>query len=159
MTAVKVYYPQDGQIQVHQSRVTECPPEFPAGFYWYGGKGHGPGRPPKWVEQLLSNEDEMSTEGDAGADLLVEDSDSEEHNLVKEDSVIEDNGTTPEDDGENIKLILDTPGPPMDSGIISPYIIAICNLACNVGMYVSREVRNNKNQEQSVTWIIYHHRY
>jgi len=49
----KVYHPQDGVIQVHQSRVKHCPPNFPAGFYWYDGKQRGPGQPPKWVEQLL----------------------------------------------------------------------------------------------------------
>ena len=36
VTIVKVYAPQDGQIQVHQSRVAFCPPELPAGFFWYG---------------------------------------------------------------------------------------------------------------------------
>ena len=30
-----------------------CPFNFPAGFYWYGGNSKGPGKPPKWVEQLL----------------------------------------------------------------------------------------------------------
>ena len=70
----------------------------------YGGKRCGPGQPPKrWVDQLLSNEDEMSADGDSGADL-VEDADYEEHSLVEEDSVIEDNGTTSVDDGENIPL-------------------------------------------------------
>ena len=32
-----------------------CPKEFPAGFYWYGGKRKGPGRPPKWVDRLLES--------------------------------------------------------------------------------------------------------
>ena len=50
ITVVKVYAPQDGQIQVHQSR---CPPELPAGFYWYGSRRSSPGRPPKWVDKLL----------------------------------------------------------------------------------------------------------
>jgi len=49
----KVYRPQDGGIQIHQSRVKHCPPNFLAGFYWYGGKQRGLGRPPKWVEVLL----------------------------------------------------------------------------------------------------------
>ena len=49
----KVYYPYNGGIQVHQSCIKLCPPNFPAGFYWYGGKRRGPGRPPKWVEQFL----------------------------------------------------------------------------------------------------------
>ena len=28
---------------------------FPAGYYWYGGKRKGPGRPPKWVDRLLQS--------------------------------------------------------------------------------------------------------
>ena len=55
VTCTKVYYPQDGTIHVHQSRVSCCPAQFPAGFYWYGGKRKGPGRPPKWVERLLES--------------------------------------------------------------------------------------------------------
>ena len=51
VTCTKVYYPQDGTIRVHQSRISCCPAQFPAGFYWYGG----PGRPPKWVERLLES--------------------------------------------------------------------------------------------------------
>ena len=55
ITCVKVYHPQDGPICVHQSRVCPCPEEFPAGYFWYGGKRKGPGRPPKWVDQLLQS--------------------------------------------------------------------------------------------------------
>ena len=50
---MKVYYPQDSTLQVHQSRVCSCPTGFPAGFYWYGRKRRGPGHPPKWVDRLL----------------------------------------------------------------------------------------------------------
>ena len=50
----KVYFPQDGRIRVHQSRVKTCPPNFPAGFYWYGGRRRGPGRPPKWVTSMMN---------------------------------------------------------------------------------------------------------
>ena len=50
----KVYFPQDGRIRVHQSRVKTCPPNFPAGFYWYGGRRRSPGRPPKWVTSMMS---------------------------------------------------------------------------------------------------------
>ena len=56
VTAVKVYSPQDGQIQVHQNRVAPCPPELPSGFYWYGTRRSRPGRPPKWVGQLLQGD-------------------------------------------------------------------------------------------------------
>ena len=50
-----------------------CPPDFPAGFYWYGEKRSGPGRPPKWVSKLL--------------DKLLEDND--------------DNGTCIDKDGKD----------------------------------------------------------
>ena len=40
ITASKVYFPNDGQIQVHQQRVTRCPPELVAGYYWYGAAKH-----------------------------------------------------------------------------------------------------------------------
>ena len=56
LTAVKVYAPQDG-IRVHQSPVTRRPSGFPAGYYWYGTRCSGPGRPLKWVDQLLSTQD------------------------------------------------------------------------------------------------------
>ena len=55
VTCVKVYHPQDSPIHVHQSRVCRCPAEFPAGYYWYGGKRRGPGRPPRWVDRLLQS--------------------------------------------------------------------------------------------------------
>ena len=54
LTVQKVYFPDDGLIQIHQSRVTRCPLKFPAGYYWYGNKRRGPGRPPKWVNDLLT---------------------------------------------------------------------------------------------------------
>ena len=53
VTATKVYFPCEDPIQVHQLRVKPCPPGFPAGYYWYGSKRRGPGRPPRWVEQVL----------------------------------------------------------------------------------------------------------
>ena len=49
VTVVKVYRPQDS-TQVHQTRIAPCPEQFPAGYFWYGGKRAGPGRPPKWVK-------------------------------------------------------------------------------------------------------------
>ena len=53
VTVTKLYFPDDPQIQVHQSRVQPCPPSFPGGFYWYGKRKSGPGRPPKWVKERL----------------------------------------------------------------------------------------------------------
>ena len=54
VSVVNVYFSQDPSIQVHLSRVQSCPIDFPAGYYWYGSKRRGPGRPPKWVDSLLS---------------------------------------------------------------------------------------------------------
>ena len=56
VTVVKVYFPQDGTIQIHQLRVQPCLQDLPAGFYWYGGKRSGPGRPPKWVNKTKLQE-------------------------------------------------------------------------------------------------------
>jgi hypothetical protein len=56
VTAQKVYFPEDGQIQIHQSRVSDCPPGFPAGYYWYGENQKGLGRPPRWVQKLLTTD-------------------------------------------------------------------------------------------------------
>ncbi len=58
----KVHYPQKGAIQVHQERVCYCPPEFPAGYFWYGKCRHSIGRHPKWVQSLLEKgTDEIQT--------------------------------------------------------------------------------------------------
>ena len=52
-TVVKVYmyFLQYGRIQVHQTWIQHCP-DIPAGFYWYGGKQSGPGRPAKWTSNM-----------------------------------------------------------------------------------------------------------
>jgi len=109
VTAVKVYYPQDGQIQVHLSRVMECPPEFPAGYYWYGGKRHGSGCSPKWVDRLLANSNDVSTDRDAGIDPddhcpIDEDLDSEEPSSVEEDTMLQDDEIAPTADVEEVPL-------------------------------------------------------
>ncbi len=46
VTVVKVYAPQDGQIQVHQGRVSHCPPHFPTGFFCIGIEGRAANDPP-----------------------------------------------------------------------------------------------------------------
>jgi len=46
ITAVKIFFPNEPSIQVHQSRVNKCPPSLPNNFYWYGGKCSKSGRPP-----------------------------------------------------------------------------------------------------------------
>ena len=57
LSSIKVYFPQDQAIRVHQSRIKTCPLNFPSGFYWYGGKRRGPGRPLKWVSKVLNSLD------------------------------------------------------------------------------------------------------
>ena len=52
LTVSKVYRPQDGTIQIHQSRVMPWPKDIVSGYFWYGRKHHSPGRPPKWLGQL-----------------------------------------------------------------------------------------------------------
>ena len=54
VTAVKVYRPQDLTLKVHLTRIAPCPEQFPAGYFWYGGKYTGPGHPPRCVKKLLS---------------------------------------------------------------------------------------------------------
>ncbi len=52
VTVVKMYFPQEPAIQIHQTRVCPCPVGFPPGYYWYGRKQHSSG-PPSWVEDVL----------------------------------------------------------------------------------------------------------
>ena len=61
VTVVKVYFPQENQIQVHCNRVRPCPVNFPVGFYWYGGSRKGPGHPPLWVDKLLQSKQQLET--------------------------------------------------------------------------------------------------
>ena len=56
VTAIRIYFPEDGSIKVHQSCVSPCPVGFPAGYYWYSGKKQGPGHTPKWLEQVLQSQ-------------------------------------------------------------------------------------------------------
>ena len=61
----KVYFPDEGTIQVHQSRVCICPVEFPAGYYWYGSKCHSDGTLPRWIQRFLADQssDVMTHDG------------------------------------------------------------------------------------------------
>ena len=52
IVATKVYFPSEDSINVHQLRVTKCPIDFPAGYYWYGRKQHSSGKIPGWLEDL-----------------------------------------------------------------------------------------------------------
>ena len=52
LTVSKIYHPQDGPIQIHQSWVMPWPKDIVSGYFWYGRRQQSPGRPPKWLEQL-----------------------------------------------------------------------------------------------------------
>ena len=78
VTAVKVYFPRENPIQVHQMRVKPCPDGFPSGYYWYEGKRQGPGRPPRWVQTILSGDttqpdDDSRIEDDAIVEPSIDD--------------------------------------------------------------------------------------
>ena len=60
VTAVKVYYPKEGTIQVHINRDVKCPSGFPPGYFWYSTKRHGPGCPPKWIVKKSTTPGEVS---------------------------------------------------------------------------------------------------
>jgi len=60
ITAIKIYFPEDGTIKVHQSRVSPCPAGFPVGCYWYRDKHQGPSHLPRWVALLFEEQDDIS---------------------------------------------------------------------------------------------------
>ena len=57
LPVTKVYRPQDGQIQIHQERLTPWPDCIVSGYYWYGRQCHSPGQVPKWIRDLGSERD------------------------------------------------------------------------------------------------------
>jgi len=50
---VKVHFPGEEPINVHQMRVMPCPQ---ASYYWYGRKKHSSGKVPQWLEKLSACE-------------------------------------------------------------------------------------------------------
>ena len=69
---ITAYHPQHGEIRVHQSRVCKCPVNFPAGYYWYGGRNKGPGRPPKWVDKFLNSPQPTQQASDGSGSEVIE---------------------------------------------------------------------------------------
>ncbi|KAL5515979.1 hypothetical protein EMCRGX_G001235 [Ephydatia muelleri] len=53
VVASKMYFPEEGSIQVHQTRTTPCYPGFPNGFYWYGKKQTSQGHYPQWIDSIV----------------------------------------------------------------------------------------------------------
>ena len=37
-----------------------CPPNFPSGYFWYEDRRHGPGRPSKWIDNVMAEEPEQN---------------------------------------------------------------------------------------------------
>ena len=72
LTFVKVYFPEDGHIQIYQSRVCSCPPKLPAGFYWYGGNKKSEDCIPTWVQKLMSGRADEQQNDDADQTLPTE---------------------------------------------------------------------------------------
>ena len=70
VSVAKVYFPPEKQIMIHQSRVKHSSTNFPAGFYWHGGKQKTQGRAPTWVQNLLAG-----SEGNQSDDCKEETSD------------------------------------------------------------------------------------
>ncbi len=65
---VKVYFPEDGEIRIHQSRVKPCPVGFPAGAYLYKGRV-SPGNLPPAALNIDADKEPPFDEGDPSAVL------------------------------------------------------------------------------------------
>lgn len=79
VTVIKVYFPEEGAIQVHQNRVCVCPPEMPTGFYWYGGNRKSQGRVPKWLQRMSEGSaDVENAEGEVPTEISEEEDDNAE---------------------------------------------------------------------------------
>lgn len=86
--------------------VAPCPPELPAGFFWYGCRHSSPGRPPKWVDQLLNGE--LYAEPGLGAEIegpqreLEPNQDSTTEPVIKCSDTVQ--GATPDANSERLEL-------------------------------------------------------
>ena len=45
-----------------------CPPNLPAGFYWYGGNKKSLGHIPKWVDEMLKGDQSVVHSADEPRD-------------------------------------------------------------------------------------------
>ena len=66
------------------------PPEFPAGFYWYGRSQKGIGKIPQWVELLLSGSDDGSLTSHEAGEEEMNDGEDKLDNDQKEDETESD---------------------------------------------------------------------
>ena len=70
VTVVKVYFPEEGLLQVHQLRICQCPSGLPVGFYWYGETWKSSGRVPQWAERIVEGGPHSSSYEDDAIDDL-----------------------------------------------------------------------------------------
>lgn len=99
VTAVKVYFPEEDQVQIHQQRIARCPPELVVGYYWYGSRKHSAGGAPKWVEGLQKEVDlqeVQSTEADQSEKDAEKDMEQDDNQFDGEDEQRDD------DDGDEV---------------------------------------------------------
>ena len=78
------------------NRVVKCPSEFPPGYFWYGSKRHGPGRPPKWIDRLVKK---STTPGE-----VSDDSDEERLSDANSDTKFEAENSELEPENEPSEL-------------------------------------------------------
>ena len=69
VVACKVYFPDEDQIQVHQTSTTLCPTGFHNEYYWYGKKQASPGRYPSWIDDVLDEQSVVKNYGDISSNL------------------------------------------------------------------------------------------
>ena len=111
VVATKVYFPEDGEIQVHQSRVCACPAGFPTGYFWYGGRRRGPGRPPKWVEKLLEGSDNVGGSPDNSASPNVDEQETADgSDSFSQDVKEPDTADESDSDDEDDPIVQESPG-------------------------------------------------
>ena len=103
LTVVKIYFPQDGSIRIHQTRVTPCPDDFPAGYYWYGQRRHSPGQPPQWLETLadvITDDDNDHSNAVAAQEPTVSTlSDTED--VIESESEADEEDATPQPESDH----------------------------------------------------------
>ena len=101
MTAERVYGNSvKDPIRVHLQRVTRCPPDFPAGCFWYGDRRSGPGRPPKWIDDFVNTNTRIGS-GNQPDDKVHDDKDHDDKDHDDEDHDDEDHDDEDHDDEDH----------------------------------------------------------
>ena len=80
--------------------MSHCPKEFPARYFWYGGKRKGTGELLRWVEELLSGHEEGDTshpepfDTDDTDTMPVEDTEMNESDVESEKEALGPSGSS-----------------------------------------------------------------